>query len=132
MEFLRRLFKGKKTILVADDEPGLLETTVLALQHKGYRVLKAANGSDAFAIALSVKPDLIVLDIRMPGMDGWDVLGAVRSSKVLKATPVLMLTTVNQTGDINKSFEMGASDYIIKPLDAGKLYRKVEALIGLP
>ena len=130
---MRKLFGRKKTVLVIDDEPIFLETTIMALQRHGYKVLRALNGRDGLALAMGARPHLIVLDIRMPGgIDGWDVLTAVRSSKKIKTMPVLMLTTINQTGDINKSFELGASDYIIKPMDAAKLYRKVEALIGLP
>lgn len=122
----------QRPILVADDEHFLLEATALALRQKGYPVVQAMDGKEAVEMARKKRPVLIILDINMPVLDGWQVLSALRSSAATKKIPVVMLTTLNMTGQINKSFELGANGYLNKPLDLERLYSKVEELIGAP
>ncbi|MBI4369869.1 MAG: response regulator [Elusimicrobia bacterium] len=132
VEFLKELFSGNPpgpAVLVIDDELFFLAGASLALEQKGYRVFKAANGAEGLKIAFEKKPSLIILDITMPGLSGWEVLSTIRAAPSTKKTPVLMLTTVNATGDINKAFEMGANDYLIKPLNTERLFQKVATLL---
>ncbi|MEK7288182.1 MAG: response regulator [Elusimicrobiota bacterium] len=130
LDAIKDLVHPPSYILVVDDDEALLETTILALQQKGYKVLKANNGRDGLNLAILRRPVLVILDINMPELDGWEVLEGIRSSSVTKNTPVIMLTTINVMGQINRSFELGANGYLTKPLDIARLYRKVEELAG--
>lgn len=132
MGFIREFLESKKTILIVDDEILLMEAIAASLEKAGYKIFKASNGSEGVSLAIKKNPALVILDINMPEMNGWAVLATLRNTDGTKRTPVVMLTTINQLGDINKSFEMGATGYLTKPLDPAKLYRKIEEIIGKP
>ncbi|MBI4064596.1 MAG: response regulator [Elusimicrobia bacterium] len=128
-----RLFKSKKTVLVVDDEEMFLETISLSLEQRGYKVYKAKDGAEGLSVAWFRKPNLVILDINMPGgKDGWEVLQALRAAPITRSMAVLMLTTVNQVNDVNKLYKLGANGYLAKPTDSVRLYQKVEELIGKP
>ena len=113
-------------IQVVEDEPDLLTGIVRALRHEGYAVDAAADGNEGLFKAGSVDYDAILLDIMLPGRDGWSVLAELRRTK---RTPVLMLTARDRTADRVRGLDTGADDYLIKPFDLSELLARVRALI---
>jgi PAS domain S-box-containing protein len=110
-------------VLVVDDDPNARELLRRHLQRGGYTVRMAANGEEAMQLARMLQPDVIVLDVLMPQMDGWAVLSAVKEDAVLAEIPVIMVTIVDNQ---SIGFSLGAADYLIKPIDRDRLVRAVE------
>ena len=103
-------------ILVVDDEPIIVKSVTRALSENGYTVFGAQDGTEALALAKKEKPDLIILDIRMPGMSGFDVLEKLRADEVTRPISVIMFTTKDEADDVVKCMvDGGALDYIVKP-----------------
>lgn len=114
------------TVLVADDEPNLLNLLKDNLEDEGFTVLTAANGEDAFKIWSQNKPDVVVLDIEMPKMNGWQVLEGIRRATGDKEIPViLIISAYTQPEDIQRGAKLGANKYLTKPF---KLKALVEAI----
>ena len=113
-------------ILVIEDEPDLLASLAQALREEGYAVDTAANGPDGLFNAEGTDYDAIVLDVMLPGMDGWDLLTRLRKTK---KTPVLMLTARDQSRDRVRGLDTGADDYVVKPFDLAELLARLRALI---
>jgi PAS domain S-box-containing protein len=109
---------GSRTVLVIDDDPSARDLVGRFLTKEGFHVVLAAGGADGLARARQVRPDLITLDVMMPGMDGWAVLSTLKADPVLKATPVIMLTIVDNQ---NLGIALGASEYLTKPVDWNRL-----------
>src|SRR5262245_36563584 len=101
-----------KTILVVDDEPKIIQLARDYLEHAGFNVLTASDGKSALAVWRSAKPDLLVLDLGLPNLDGLDVTRAVRKDS---NTPIIMLTARSEESDKLVGLELGADDYIVKP-----------------
>jgi CheY-like chemotaxis protein/two-component sensor histidine kinase len=106
------------TVLVIDDDPTVRDMIGRMLAKEGYHVLTAANGADGLTLAAEAMPDVITLDIMMPGMDGWSVLSKLKADPALTAIPVVVMTIVD---DRNLGFALGASDYLTKPIDRERL-----------
>ena len=121
------------TILVADDEPTLLRLLEFVLVRQGHRLLTAANGEEALALVHRERPDLVVLDIMMPRMDGYSVAEAIRADPVSAGTPIIMLSARTQDEDIARGVAVGVDTYLTKPF-APELFIKVVAahLDGAP
>ncbi|HOY59387.1 MAG TPA: response regulator transcription factor [Verrucomicrobiota bacterium] len=113
-------------ILVVEDEPHLLRSLAKALREEGYAVDTAAAGDDGLFKAESYDYDAIVLDVMLPGMDGWQLLERLRRRK---PTPVLMLTARDAPRDRVRGLDTGADDYLVKPFDLSELLARVRALI---
>ncbi|WP_336776084.1 response regulator transcription factor [Paenibacillus sp. MMO-58] len=113
-------------ILVVDDDPNIRELVSLFLRREGYEVIEATNGDDALTRLEAVKPDLAVIDVMMPKMDGWALCSALRESFDM---PLLMLTAKGETAHKVKGFELGADDYVVKPFDPPELIVRVKALL---
>jgi DNA-binding response OmpR family regulator len=113
-------------ILVVDDEPAIVELISYNLIQAGYQVVTAKTGPEALEKAGKIKPDLIVLDIMLPQMDGFDVCSQLRKSSV---TPVLMLTAKNEEIDKILGLELGADDYLTKPFSPRELLARIKALL---
>lgn len=113
-------------ILIVEDEPDLLASLAQALREEGYAVDTAANGSDGLFNAEGTDYDAIVLDVMLPGMDGWELLRRLRQTR---KTPVLLLTARDQTRDRVKGLDIGADDYMVKPFDLEELFARLRALI---
>jgi DNA-binding response OmpR family regulator len=118
-----------RTILVVDDEDVLVETLAYNLEQAGYRVVTAADGSSALEAAQSELPDLIILDIMLPGMDGLDVCRQLRRVNGTATTPIVMLTAKGDEIDKVVGLEVGADDYITKPFGRRELLARVRALL---
>ncbi|GDX86510.1 hypothetical protein LBMAG44_04230 [Gemmatimonadota bacterium] len=119
------------TVLVIDDEPSARDVITRMLVKDGYRVVTAANGAEGLRIAAEVAPDVITLDIMMPGMDGWAVLSKLKADPVLAAIPVVVATIID---DRNLSVSLGAAGYITKPIDRehlSEVVRRVRSTPGL-
>jgi two-component system OmpR family response regulator len=113
-------------ILIVEDEPDLLASLAQALREEGYAVDTANNGDDGLFNAGGTDYDAIILDVMLPGMDGWEILKRLRK---IKKTPVLMLTARDQTRDRVKGLDTGADDYVVKPFDLPELFARLRALI---
>lgn len=116
-------------ILVVDDEPDILSVLVYHLSREGYRVTTAVNGQGALTSAEAEQPDLIILDLMLPGMDGYEVLQRLRGAESTSSMPVILLTARREEDERVKGFEVGADDYITKPFSARELTLRVEALL---
>ncbi|MBI4610486.1 MAG: response regulator transcription factor [Candidatus Rokubacteria bacterium] len=117
-------------ILIVDDEPEMVRGLEDNLRFEGYGTLAATNGRDGLALALSEVPDLIVLDVMMPEMSGWDVLRALRQKRI--DVPVIMLTARGEELDRVLGLELGADDYVTKPFALRELLARVRAVLRRP
>jgi two-component system alkaline phosphatase synthesis response regulator PhoP len=117
------------TVLVVDDEPDLVELLQYALETAGFRVLTAADGVEGLAVAEAEKPDVLVVDIMMPRMDGTELVERVRERAALRLTPILMLTARTDERDEVAGLEAGADDYLPKPVSPRRLVSRVKALL---
>ncbi len=113
-------------VLVVEDEPSLLETLDYSLRRQGYEVITATDGRKALETARQQQPDLIVLDIMLPGIDGFEVCRILRQER---NTPILMLTARSEEVDKVVGLEMGADDYLTKPFSMRELTARVKALL---
>lgn len=117
-----------KKILIADDEPDILEIISYNLQQEGYEIVTAKNGNEALDKAIKLKPDLIILDIMMPGKNGMEVCNILRIQPAFNETLIIFLTALSDEGSEIKGLELGADDYITKPVSTKVLVSKVNAL----
>jgi two-component system phosphate regulon response regulator PhoB len=122
--------EGKPTILVADDEEDVRELVAYRLTRSGYEVIDAADGEEAFRLASERPPDLMVLDVMMPRLDGYELTRRVRAEESLRAVPVILLTARSQETDVGRGFEVGADDYLKKPFNPDELVARVRAVLG--
>jgi DNA-binding response OmpR family regulator len=118
-----------RTILVIDDEPELVKLLDYNLTKAGYLVLSARDGENGLATARKHSPDAIILDVMMPGLDGWEVCKRLRQDPATSALPVLMLTAKADEGDRVLGLELGADDYVTKPFGVRELLARVKALL---
>ena len=116
-------------ILVVDDDKSILKVLRGYLEQAGYQVLVASDGEAALHTLRRERPDLMVLDVMMPGRDGWDVTRTVRADTSLAATPIIMLTARIEDTDKIVGLELGADDYITKPFNAREVVARVNALL---
>jgi len=117
-----------KKILIADDEPDILEIIQFNLQTEGYEVFTAKNGDEALEQAKKHQPDLIILDIMMPGKNGIDVCNILRMQPAFKETLIVFLSALSDEGTEIRGLETGADDYLTKPISPKILLSKVNAL----
>jgi CheY-like chemotaxis protein len=117
------------TVLVVDDDPVVHDVLSATLAKEGYRVVHARNGAEALRLAREVRPDAITLDVMMPQVDGWSVLGQLKSDPALACIPVIMLTIVDNRG---LSFSLGASEFMTKPVDRARLVSLLGRFAGQP
>lgn len=113
-------------ILVVDDDPHIRELVRLFLQRAGFDVLEAADGREALLKLEGVKADMVILDIMMPNMDGWELCRELREHYDM---PLLMLTAKGETTHKVKGFELGTDDYLVKPFEPAELVARVKALL---
>ena len=121
---------AKKRILVIDDEETLLRILGDRLQFAGYDVYTAHNGTEGLKKAGMTTPHLILLDIVMPDIDGYNVLLQLKKNRKTRSSPVLMLTSKNEEDAIDRAINMGAVDYIVKPFTVSVLLDKIDKAIS--
>jgi two-component system alkaline phosphatase synthesis response regulator PhoP len=117
-------------ILVADDEPDVLRLVAIKLGRAGHEVLTAATGDAALALTLAERPALVLLDVAMPGMDGFAVCRAIKARLGSAAPTVVMLSARGQAADVRGGLESGADGYIVKPFAPGALLQEVERYLA--
>ncbi|HEY5998498.1 MAG TPA: response regulator transcription factor [bacterium] len=115
------------TILVVEDDRSLREGLAMNFQLRGYRVLAAADGESGVRLAVEERPDVIVLDLMLPGLDGFEVLGRLREREL--DVPVLILSARGQVADKVTGFQTGADDYVTKPFQLPELIARVEGML---
>jgi len=121
----------QETLLLVDDNPNNLQVLYQTLEGKGYKLLLAKNGIDAISIAKKVHPELILLDIMMPGMDGYEVCKSIKSEASLADISIIFLSALDDVKDKVKGFAAGAVDYIAKPFQADEVIARVETHVKI-
>ncbi|WP_224360933.1 response regulator [Hyalangium versicolor] len=119
-----------KKILLVDDSPTVLLMERLLLQDGPYELLSATSGREAVETALSVRPELILMDVVMPGMDGFEVCRRLRAEEATRTTPIILVTTRGGSENVERGYESGCSDYVTKPFDGNELRAKIESFLG--
>ena len=120
----------QKKILLVDDSSTMILMERMALSGGGYQLLAARDGEEAVKTARDQKPDLILLDVVMPKMDGFEVCRRLRSEGTTRDIPIIMVSTRGEEGNIEKGFDSGCTDYVLKPLNGMELLTKVKSLLG--
>src|SRR5947207_2347394 len=118
-------------ILVIEDEPANIQTLSTVLKERGYQINIATNGRQGLEILERIRPDLILLDIMMPEMDGFETCRRIKAATGLREIPIIFLTAKTDTADIVRGFELGAVDYVAKPFNAHELLARVNTHLTL-
>ena len=119
-----------KKILIVEDNEENRDSLSRRLQRRGYAVILANDGKAGVAAALEQKPDLVLMDMNMPELDGWEATGQIRASEAGKEMPVIALTAHAMTGDRERALRAGCADYHTKPVEFPKLLAQIEALLA--
>lgn len=122
---------ARPLVLVADDDPDILNLVTLRLERDGYEVVGAADGQGALEQALERAPDLALLDVSMPKLDGYEVAQRLRAHERTREMPIIFLTARAQASDVARGLEAGASDYVTKPFSTADLRLRVQTALGL-
>jgi two-component system, OmpR family, alkaline phosphatase synthesis response regulator PhoP len=121
----------KKRILVVDDEPHIVKLVSLSLGKKKYDILSAYSGQEALRHIKNAPPDLVVLDIMMPGINGYEMCQALRENASTKNVPIIILSAKSQMEDKLHAIDVGADDYLCKPFDPAELSRRIRLNLTL-
>jgi DNA-binding response OmpR family regulator len=121
---------ARKKILLVDDADTILMIERMILNRGGYELITAKDGQEAVAKAVAERPDLILLDIVMPRMNGFEALKLLRSQEATKAIPIMMVTTRGEEENVEAGFASGCDDYITKPLNGSEVLAKVRSYLG--
>ena len=118
------------SVLIAEDEPHILTLVKFKLRDAGFTVLTAEDGKKALEIARSDRPDIILLDVMMPFLNGYEVLERLKQDERLKDIPVIMLTAKSFQHEVDEAISKGATDYIIKPFSPGDLIDRIRNIVN--
>jgi DNA-binding response OmpR family regulator len=121
---------GAPLVLVADDDEDILGLVSFRLERSGYEVAAAKDGEEALRLARELSPALVVLDVMMPRLDGYEVARRLREDEATRGIPVILLTALAQEADVARGFESGADDYLRKPFSPQELAARVQAVLG--
>lgn len=121
---------GMPSVLVVDDDPDVCDLVTYKLEQSGYDVRRACDGDTAMREVEAGIPDVVLLDVMMPGVSGLQVLEQWRADAATASMPVIILTAKAQEGDVERGFELGADDYVVKPFSPRELARRVTAVIS--
>lgn len=121
-----------RRIVLADDEPDLRKLLRARLVHKGFEVFEADNGTTALDLVRRHRPDAVILDCKMPGMNGGEVCGHIKADVELRDIPVILVTATSQTIDDEPNPQMSADDILIKPFEFTDFYRRLNRLLRQP
>jgi DNA-binding response OmpR family regulator len=120
-----------KTVMVVDDDPNALDIVRTFLESRGYTVATAHDGNQALSLLEEVRPALVLLDVMMPGMDGWEVARVIKNHPTYGDTRVVMLTARSDFADKHEGLRAGADDYIVKPIRLAELGERVERNLNM-
>ena len=118
--------ENRPLVLVADDQPEITKLVTMSLENEGFRVIAASDGPSALEQLSETNPDVLLLDVMMPGMSGLDVLREVRANHPV---PVILLTARGATANVSQGLDLGADDYVIKPFNTAELAARIRAVI---
>ena len=121
---------AQRKILLVDDSETVLMMERMILQKESYQVVMARDGQEGIAKAVTVKPDLILMDVVMPKMNGFEAVKCLRQREETKSVPIVMVTTKAEMESMEAGYESGCSDYVIKPIDSLELLTKVKNLLS--
>lgn len=116
-------------ILIAEDERDIRDLIAFTLRYAGHDVVLAANGEEAYNLAVQDKPDLVLMDVRMPKMTGYEACRAMKANDEIKHIPVVFLSAKGQEAEVQTGLEAGATDYILKPFAPDQLAKRVAELL---
>jgi DNA-binding response OmpR family regulator len=122
--------RAQPLILAADDDEDILGLVSFRLERAGYTVIVARDGEEALELAVKEQPDLAVLDVMMPKLDGFEVTRRLRAEEATSRMPIILLTAKAQDADLQQGFAAGADDYIRKPFSPDELRVRVQAILG--
>ena len=117
-------------VLIAEDERDIRELITFTLRYAGHEVIQAANGEEALALTREAMPDLIMMDVRMPKMTGYEACRLIKADDKIKHIPVVFLSAKGQETEIQTGLEVGAADYILKPFAPDQLIKRVSEILG--
>ncbi len=117
-------------VLIAEDERDIRELITFTLRYAGHEVIQAANGEEALALTREAVPDLIMMDVRMPKMTGYEACRLIKADDKIKHIPVVFLSAKGQETEIQTGLEVGAADYILKPFAPDQLIKRVSEILG--
>ena len=118
-----------KKALIVEDHPGLLEVLTLQLEKMGFAVVSANTGMEGVTKAVEEKPQLILMDIMMPGMDGREATHRIRSNQETKEIPILVITALTKESQLRECIKAGCNNYIVKPFTPEKLLKKIQTVL---
>jgi len=121
---------SQPVILVAEDERDIRDLIVFSLQFSGFEVVQAVNGEEAVKKAKDIRPDLILLDVRMPKMTGYEACKALKANKNTKDIPIVFLSAKGQETEISTGLDLGAEDYFLKPFAPDELPKRVNEILA--
>jgi DNA-binding response OmpR family regulator len=121
---------SKAKVLIVDDEPLNVDFLEQALEDSGYQLIIATNGQEALKKIQSEQPDLVLLDLAMPIMDGFAVLEQVKADSTLRDIPIIIISAEHDSKNVVRGIKQGAEDYLTKPVNAGLLVKKVKEYLG--
>ena len=121
--------RERPVVLVADDEEDILALIAFSLERSGYTVILARDGEEALALARDERPDLAVLDVTMPKLDGFELTRRLRTDEATSRMPIILLTASAQDADVQRGFDVGADDYLRKPFSPQELRARVQAIL---
>jgi len=122
--------REQPVVLAADDDEDILELVAFRLERSGYTVVCARDGEQALALARAERPDVAVLDVMMPKLDGFELTRRLRAEEATREMPIILLTARAQDADLEQGFAAGADDYIRKPFSPQELRTRVQAMLG--
>jgi DNA-binding response OmpR family regulator len=120
-----------KKIAIIDDEEAMVQLLSVELESEGYHVLTAGNGVSGLKLIQDKQPDLVLLDIMMPGLNGYEVIKSVKEDPSVCDIPIIMLTARSHDEDIQRGLDLGADDYVTKPFHAGLLVKRISTLLKI-
>ena len=129
LDVLGATTRARKLVLLVDDSPLIHRHTVPILEDDGYEVRSATDGAEALAVARALTPDLVITDVEMPGLDGYAVCKALKADPATAHVPVLICSTLGEAADLERGFDAGADDYLVKPVLPEELSTRVRALV---
>jgi DNA-binding response OmpR family regulator len=117
-------------ILIAEDERDILDLITFTLQYASYEVIPTGNGEDALRMARTENPDLVLLDVRMPRLTGYEVCRQLKADESTRHIPVVFLSAKGQEAEVNTGLEAGAIEYLLKPFAPDQLITKIQSILG--
>ena len=120
----------KKVILVADDSPTIRKFVSISLKVKGYEIIQVADGMQALEVLPSEKIDLVITDLNMPNIDGFELIKTIRSNEDYREIPIIILSSLSGNEDIEKGMQCGADSYLLKPFDSKRVLYEVSKFLN--